>query len=393
MIWQVLAGHIGDEAMEKICQDMIKNIKTNQKVSQDLIFVLYKSFYEAQNIIASKCREELIKQSIMTLYRGVITYKPPENDYDIKNLENKIQSLNLQLKEIHKIKLNNQPTIAFNKIEELLTQLSKLDYQSSQTTKKYLDKLIEEAEKDCNVNFYKTTLREKEKGLGKAFYDIFLVEIEDEDELNSIFDANLFAFKDTDRMRRDDSKDRILEQLDEKLFTIPIKPNLDKSSISSEQLGNEEKVAHDFQDNESRIKALKELAPNLSSEQLEQALENARDIQSGLWRAKILGELAAHLSPELLEQALEAARDIQSGLWRAKALGELAAHLSPELLEQALGAARDIQSELWRAKALGELAPHLPPKLLEQALEAARGIQSDYSRGRALEELTPHLSP
>ena len=392
IIWQVLGRNMGNKAMEKICQEMIKNIGINQNVSQNLIFVLYKSFYKAQNIIAAKCREELIKKSIMTLYRGITTYQPPENDYDIKNLENKIQSLTLQIKEIHKIKLNNQQTITLNKIEEVLTQLSKLNYQSFQKTQDYLNKLIEEAAKDCDVSVYKTKLKDKGNGLRKLLCEIFLAEIKNNDELESIFDANLISFKDTNNIRTNDSRHHILEKLDGKLFIAPLEPIPTKSDTPGEELGREEKAAHEIQNNESPAKALKDLAAYPSPELLEQVFYDACDIESDLWRAKKLEELAPHLTPKLLHEALETVRDIESELWRAKALGGLAAHLPPELLEQALYVARDIEPELWRAKALGELAPHLPPELLEQALEAARGIRSDYNRGRALEELTPHLS-
>ncbi len=98
-IWQVLAEHTGYELMKKVCQDVVKyNIETNHNIGQDLVFILYDSFYKAQNIILSKCREELIEQSTIISYRGIPTYKPQENDYDIRKLENKIQSLALQLK-------------------------------------------------------------------------------------------------------------------------------------------------------------------------------------------------------------------------------------------------------------------------------------------------------
>ena len=411
LIWQVLSGHIGNEVMQKSAQDIIKSIETNGNIGQDLIFVLYSSFYEAQNIIASKCREELIKKSIMNSYRGVITYKPPENDYAIKNLEYKIESLALQLKEVRKIKLSNQKTSSLHNIKELLTRLSQFDRRSLEETEDYLYELIEKAEKNCDVNIYKTTLREKENSLSKALCDIFLAEIEGQDELNSIFDANLFAskfeanlltFKDVNDMGANDSGHHFLEKLDsghhflekldKKLLTITTESNSVKSGISLEEPGNQGKVAHDVPDNESQIKASEELKPNLAPEKLERALEAACKIDSELWRATEIGELAPHLSPEQLEQALEAVHDIGSGLWRAKALGQLAPYLSPEQLERAFYVARNIDPELWRARALGELAPHLPRELLKQAVEAARGIQSNYSRGRALEELTAHLS-
>ena len=392
VIWQVLASHIGNGVTEKICQDIIKYIKTNQQVSQDLIFAIYKSFYGAQNTIASKCREELIKKSIMTLYRGVIDYQPPENDSDIKYLEHKIQSLNFHLKEIHKIKLNNRQAVTFNQIEELLTQLSSLNYQSFQKTEEYLGKLIKEVEKDCDVNIYKTTLRDRENGLRKALYEIFLTEIEDNDGLKNIFDANSLTFKYINTIRTDDSQHHILGELDGKLFIAPLEPIPIESGISWEELGREEKAAHDIQDNENTAEKLKDLASHLSPELLEQAFYAARDIESDLWRSKKLGELAPQLPPKMLEQALEAVCEIESDLWRAQAMGELAPYLPPKLLKQAFYAVRDIESELWRAKALGELAPHLPPKLLKQALEAAHSIQSDYSRARALQDLEAHLS-
>lgn len=393
IVWQVFARNIDYEAMVRICQSMIKNTERNQTFSQYLIFLLYKSFYQAQNKIASKCREKLIKQSIMTLYRGVITYQPAENDYKIKNLENKIQSLIFNLKDIDNIKLNNQKKFALHTMEEVLTESSQLNNLSFQKNQEYVEKLIEEAEKHCNTNCYKTMLRDKENGLIQVLHDIFFAEIEDNNQFNSVLAADLLPLKDTATIKTNNSsKYHILKKLDGKLFTAPIKPIQVKPGTSWKKLRHQEKATHDIQDVVNPTPKLKKLPSHLSPEMLEQALCNACDIESDLWRAKKLGELAPHLSPKLLEQAFYATREIKSELWRANVLGELAAHLSPELLEQAFYDACDIKSELWRAKGLSKLAPYLTPKLLEQALEAAHGIQSEYNRTRAIEELTPHLS-
>ena len=394
-IWQVLASNIGNETMEKICQYINNDIETNQKVSQDLIFVLYKSFYEAQNIILSKCREELIKKSIMTLYRGVITYQPPDNDYDIKNIENKIEFLALQVKEIRQIKPYNRKTLTLNEIEEVFTQLSTLlNYQSFQKTQECLDKLIQEAEKDCDVNIYKTTLRDKEKGLSKVLYDIFLAEIEDNYGLNSIFDAHLLTFKSVNNVRPERSEPYIseLELSDGKLFIIPLEPTSMKADTAWKKSEHEAKLLRYIRDNKQSNQVAKEFPPQLPPEQLEEAFYTACGIESELWRVRKLGELAPHLSPKLLEEAFKTVCDLNSELWRSRALSDLAPYLSPKMLKQALKIACDIESELWRAKALGELAPYLTPKMLQQALEAVRSIQSEYSRSRALEDLKPYLS-
>ncbi|WP_414621860.1 hypothetical protein [Calothrix sp. CCY 0018] len=65
----------------------IEAIKNNQQVNQDLAAALEKSFYSSDKTIAIKCREELIKNSTYTQYRGAKSYKPAENDTAIKNLE------------------------------------------------------------------------------------------------------------------------------------------------------------------------------------------------------------------------------------------------------------------------------------------------------------------
>ncbi len=392
VIWQVLARKIGYEVMIKICQNIIKDTDKNDKFSQYLTFLFYKSFYESQNKIASECREELIKKSIMTLYRGVITYQPAENDYDIKNLENKIQSLSFQLKDINKIKQKNQQIFALNTIEEVLTELSQLNDLSLRKTQEYLDLLIEKAEKDCSVNIYKEALRDKSKGLGKVLYETFFVEVENNDELSSMFSADLLPLKNINDVETDDSSTHhIVEKSDGKLFTAPVKHIPIKSGTSWKKLIYGKKAAYDIQDYKSSP-AQQELTSDLSPENLEQALEAIGDSDSDLSRAKKLGELAPSLSPEMLKQALQTACNIESELWRATALGELAPHLSKQLLKRAFYTACDIKSELWRVKALSNLAPHLTPRLLEQALEVAHGIKSEYNRKRALEELKPHLS-
>lgn len=394
IIWQVLARNIDYEGMNRICQGLMKIPEENQIFSQYLIFLLYKSFYQAQNNIASKCREELIKKSIMTLYRGVITYQPAENDYDIKNLENKLKSLNIQLKDIDKIKLNNQKIFALNTIEEILKQSSQLNDISFRKTQEYLDKLIEEAQSNCSASIYTSALRGKKDGLIQILHDIFFTEIEDNERLNSIFGADLLPFKGINTLETENSSiQHSLEKLDGKLFTAPIKPIQVKPGTSWKKLRDREKPTHEIQNVENSTSVPNKLPSHLSPETLEQAFHDACAIESDLWRAKRLGELAPNLSPKLLEQAFYATRDIKSELWRSNILGDLAQHLSPELLEQAFYDACEIKSELWRAKALGKLAPYLSPKLLEQALEVARGIQSEYNRTRAIEELTPHLSP
>ncbi|KST70141.1 hypothetical protein [Mastigocoleus testarum] len=281
-------------------------------------------------------------------------------------------------------------------------RLSDSDNQLSKENEGHLDKLIQEAEQDCDVKSYRSKLRDKENGLGQILQEVFLTEIEDNDELNNIFDAHLFAskfntdlltFKDVNYLRTDYSKHHILEKPEEqKLATI--EQFSANSSIYQEKLGNQAKVTDDgdFQDKKNLIKVVKDLLPKLSPEQFEKALDIPCDRESDMRRAKKLEELAPDLPPEVLERALEITCNIESELWRAKALGELAPRLSRKLLERAFYTACDIKSELSRVKALSKLAPYLTPKLLEEALEVTRGIKSKYNRTRALEELTPYFS-
>ncbi len=394
VIWQVLARSIGYEDMINVCQNLITDTRIDGRLSQNLIFLFNKSFYEAQKKIASRCREEIIKQSIMTLYRGVITYQPPQNDYEIKNIENKIQSLTIQLKNIEKIRQNGRQKFAHNIIEELLTQLFKLNDRSSLKTQEYIDKLIEEAEKDCNAKFYKNTLRDKEFGLRKELYDIFFTEIEENQELNNIFGKDLLPLRGMTTIRINNLPTRhVIKKLDGKLFSAPVKPIPVRPGTSWRRLRYGKKTVDNIQDNANFTEAQRELKSNLSPEVLEKSLQDACNLESDLWRAKKIGELAPNLPPKLLKQALETVFEMKSELWRANALGDLAPYLSTKLLEQAFDTISNIKSELWRVKAMSKLAPHLTPKLLEKALKLANGIKSEYSRTRALEELAPYLPP
>ena len=64
--------------------------------------------------------------------------------------------------------LDIQYVISTSKMEELLKQSSKTNYDYDDNLKKDINidnKLFQEAEKDCNVNIYKNALRDREKRL------------------------------------------------------------------------------------------------------------------------------------------------------------------------------------------------------------------------------------
>lgn len=195
VIWQDLVQDVGYDSRKHNWQSLgviIDEIKKNKQVNQDLAVVLKKCFYSSKNTIVQKCQEELIKKSTFTQYRGAKIYKPPQNDRDIRILENKIKFIKKQLKKIEGKKLFDRSVFTTEQLEELLKQLS----QSSQESQDNINQLFEEAEKDCDVNIYKTAIRNKENGLRKQIFNSFLVEVEPNEQLNRIFNARTYLILD-----------------------------------------------------------------------------------------------------------------------------------------------------------------------------------------------------
>lgn len=189
VIWQHLVQDVGYYSKQQnwqAIQVVIDEIKKSKQVNQDLTVALEKCFYSSIITIVQQCREELIKNSTFTQYRGAKIYKPADNDKDIRSLENKIKFIEKQLKKIQRPKFFNQSFFSSTQIEEIQKQLSEY-YQESQTDIDY--KLFEEAEKDCDVNIYKAKLREEENRLQTKIFNTFLREIEPHEELNRIFKA------------------------------------------------------------------------------------------------------------------------------------------------------------------------------------------------------------
>ncbi|MEM7553778.1 MAG: hypothetical protein AAF378_06700 [Cyanobacteria bacterium P01_A01_bin.84] len=196
VIWHNLVEGIIYEGWQKGWTALIAESKNNQKIPQYLNLALNKSFLEAQKNIAEKCREELVKNSTSTHYRGSITYHPPENDRDILNLENKIKILKKQLKQINK-KISSDITLSLDKLEYLL-ELYNSNHQSSEEAKKYQDQIFQEVQKDCEVNSFKTALKNNQDGLCKKIYNYFLKEIEHNTQLNNIF--NIYLLRTIDQI-------------------------------------------------------------------------------------------------------------------------------------------------------------------------------------------------
>ncbi|MEM9927623.1 MAG: hypothetical protein AAF915_28495 [Cyanobacteria bacterium P01_D01_bin.50] len=188
VIWQDLVKDVGYDSRKHNWQAIgivIDEIRKNKQVNQDLAIALKKCFYSSENTIAQKCREELIQKSTFTQYRGAKIYKPPQNDKDIRILENKIKFIEKQLKKIEGKKLFDRSVFSPEQLEELLKQLS----QSSPESQDNINQLFELAEKDCDINIYKTTLRDQKNGLRKQIFNSFLTEIEPHKQLNRIFNA------------------------------------------------------------------------------------------------------------------------------------------------------------------------------------------------------------
>ncbi|MBE9215514.1 hypothetical protein IQ247_23090 [Plectonema cf. radiosum LEGE 06105] len=195
VIWQDLIQDVAyDSTIQnwQVLQVVIDENKHNKQVNQSLIIALNKCFYSSNKSIAEKCREKLIKKSTFIQYRGAKIYSPPQNDTDIRNLEEKIKFLEKQLKQIGKKHSNNQSLIIFNQVEELVKQSSQSEYKYYPEEKDIDDKLFAEAEKDCDVEFYKTALRDDKNGLRKQLFNSFLIEVESLEQLNRIFNARTY---------------------------------------------------------------------------------------------------------------------------------------------------------------------------------------------------------
>jgi hypothetical protein len=196
VIWLDLIKNIAYDSTKQdwqALQVVIEEIKNNKQVNQDLATALEKSFYSSDKYIAEKCREELIKNSTYTQYRGAKIYKPAENDTAIKHLENKITSWEKQLKRARKKLFAKNSVLDISNLEEFLKQLSQSNYETSEAVKNNTNnQLLEVAEKDLNANIYKAAIRDKENGLRKLMFKSFLIEIEPNEELNRIFNAKTY---------------------------------------------------------------------------------------------------------------------------------------------------------------------------------------------------------
>ncbi|NJM20748.1 MAG: hypothetical protein HC836_18450 [Richelia sp. RM2_1_2] len=195
VIWQDLIEDVAYDSTKQnwqVLQTVIDENKHNKQVNQSLIIALNKCFYSSSKIIAERCREELIKKSTFIQYRGAKIYSPPQNDTDIRNLEQKIKFLEKQLKQTGKKHSNNQSFLILNQVEELVKQSSQSEYKYYPEEKDIDDKLFAEVEKDCDVDIYKTALRDDENGLRKQIFNGFLIEVESLEQLNRIFNARTY---------------------------------------------------------------------------------------------------------------------------------------------------------------------------------------------------------
>lgn len=188
VFWQELLDDRIYSSMPKSGQALhtfIEESQSNQQLIQDLTLTLEKCFYTVRKNIAEKCRYELIKRSTFVQYRGSKVYKPPENDRDIKHLEVYIKELEKKLKQLHQKKSEKN-------VQDILTQISLFSNQSPEKTEQYLEQLCVEAEKDCPVSIYKAALRDKENGLQQQICKSMLLELEENEKLNQIFDIQTY---------------------------------------------------------------------------------------------------------------------------------------------------------------------------------------------------------
>lgn len=291
VIWQGLVEGIAYEIFEEGWEGFINESKKNKQVNIDLTVALEKCFYLSQKTIAQRCLQELKKKSTWTQYRGVKTYNPPENDVDIKKLEKKIESLEKQLKQVDNQKPDNQSVISTNKVQKLLTQLSLSNSQSSQETKEDIDKIFEEAEKDCNVSIYKNELRNEENGLVKSIFNSFVREIEHNERLNRIFSAQKLSNIDSTTTKIDITTQEILKEIQK--ISKEVQDTCNKASSDSI-------IADTITSKRRQLKKLRELLNNLEEKEIEYGLIPIVEIRENKGQInKRTGEIHQEIQDEL----------------------------------------------------------------------------------------------
>ncbi|AFY52759.1 hypothetical protein Riv7116_0150 [Rivularia sp. PCC 7116] len=196
VIWQDLVENVAYDSTKQnwqALQVVIDEIKGNKQIGEDLAVALEKSFYSSDKIIAEKCRDELIKKSTYTQYRGAKIYNPPDNDTGIKKLENKIRLLEKQLKQFDKKLFAKKSFINPSDLEQLVKELSQSGHEASEKVKQNANnQFLQEAEKDCYVNIYKSAITDENNGLRKLMFNSFLIVIEPNEQLNRIFNAKTY---------------------------------------------------------------------------------------------------------------------------------------------------------------------------------------------------------
>lgn len=73
-----------------------------------------------------------------------------------------------------------------------MKQISLSSHQSIEEIRQYLEQLCLEVEKDCPVGIYRAALRDKENGLHQQIFKSILLEIEENEKLNQIFDIQTY---------------------------------------------------------------------------------------------------------------------------------------------------------------------------------------------------------
>jgi len=196
VIWQDLVENVAYDSTKQdwqALQVVIDEIKNNKQVNLDLAVALEKSYYSSDKTIAEKCYEELITNSTYTQYRGAKIYKPPENDAGIRKLENKIKLLEKELKQFSKKLFAKKSSFNPSNLEDFAKEISQSGYEASEAVKKNArGQLLEELQKDCDVNIYKAALKDEKNGLRKLMFQSFLAEIEPNEQLNRIFSAKTY---------------------------------------------------------------------------------------------------------------------------------------------------------------------------------------------------------
>lgn len=217
VVWEGCLGNAVYELVEEVFdyEAFILKFKNNKELNKHLASALIKCFFKAQKKIAYNCVKDLKANSQQRSYRGVKEYYPRENHTDINHLENKIKSLNKQLRDFEKT-LTVIPIPTLDEIHQILTSHASSNYQ---TYSSLIDRLLPFATENCPVKSYEIRLKQENNGLFQNMSDYFLREISDYEQLYHVFTTLSQAQTSSDLQRITQELNEIKKWLQEEYST------------------------------------------------------------------------------------------------------------------------------------------------------------------------------